>query len=311
MELHQLRYFVAVAEAGSVSRAATRCFVAQPSLSQQLRKLEEELGQPLFDRVGRGVVLNEAGRALLPRARAILEQVQDIHGGIEEDLESGRGPITVGAIPTMAPYVLPGVLRTFLRRFPDAELSIREDLTERLIEGVKDHTLDLALMSAPVEDARIDLEVLAEERLLVAVGRGRPLPDPERLRLADLRDQPTVVLHEVHCLGRQIQEFCSGRRMNQRIVCRGTQLETVLRLVGMDLGISLVPDMCAAADRSRLRRYVPIRRNGPTRAIALAWRRDRSRSQLARAFAEIVRAEIEGGKKVGAKENRRGRRPRR
>ena len=150
MELHQLRYFVAVAETGGFIRAAQRCGVTQPSLSQQIRKLEGELKAKLFDRSSRGAIPTEAGRALLPRAQRILAEVRETMAGVKEDIEAGRGALSVGAIPTIAPYLMPPVLSRFLKDHPDCELTVREDLTDRLIEAVVDHELDAAVMSAPV-----------------------------------------------------------------------------------------------------------------------------------------------------------------
>ncbi|MDP1861810.1 MAG: LysR family transcriptional regulator, partial [Gemmatimonadaceae bacterium] len=146
MELQQLRYFVAAAEAGSVSRAAARCHVAQPSLSQQLRKLEEELGVPLFDRIGRGIAITDAGRAFLPRARRILAEVRDAELNLKNDVATGVGRLALGAIPTMAPYILPGALKTLRRKLPACEVSIREDVTESLVEALVDCEIDCALV---------------------------------------------------------------------------------------------------------------------------------------------------------------------
>jgi LysR family hydrogen peroxide-inducible transcriptional activator len=295
MEIHQLRYFVAVAEAGSFSRAAERCFVAQPSMSQQIKKLEANLGQSLFDRLAQGVVLTEAGRALLPRARRILAEVCEAKAALKEDLEKGAGLLNVGAIPTMAPYLLPPVLDRFRREHPNCELSIREDLTQRLVEAVADCELDCAVLSTPIEDPLIELEVLGSERLLVTASRCHPLPPRGRLTLKLLRDEPVIVLHEMHCLGQQIRDFCSAHRVTRRIVCRSTQLETVERLVALDLGISFVPEMAARADGSPERTYGALSGADPRREIAVGWRRDRSRSTLARRFVEMLSADLAGG----------------
>ncbi|MEN7974065.1 MAG: LysR family transcriptional regulator, partial [Verrucomicrobiota bacterium] len=126
MEIHQLAYFVAIVETGGFSRAAERCNVAQPSLSQQIKKLENEIGQPLFDRLGRKVVLTDMGKLLLPRARAILEELQGIKVDLPTDIQDGHGTLTVGFIPTIAPFVLPGVIRRFSRQFPNAALEVHE-----------------------------------------------------------------------------------------------------------------------------------------------------------------------------------------
>ncbi len=292
MELHQLRYFVAVVEAGSFSRGAERCHVAQPSLSQQIKKLESNLGHALFDRLGRGVELTDAGRALLPRARRILAEVRVVEDGLQEDVEAGCGPLAVGAIPTMAPYLLPPVLKRFLPAHPGCRLTVREDLTERLMEAVMDCELDCAVTSTPVEHDHLEVEVLGREPLLLAAARDYALPPAERLTLADLKGEPAIVIHEMHCLGQQIQDFCAARQLRQRIVCRGTQLDTVLRLVTLGLGISLVPAMCARQDRSKTRRYLPIQEGGPERDIAVAWRADRSRTWLAERFVTLLAEQV-------------------
>ena len=146
MELHQLRYFVAIAEAGSVSRAAERCFVAQPSLSQQLKKLEQSLGATLFDRLGRGIALTDAGRALLPRARRILAEVRTTEANLQQEALDGPGTLVVGAIPTVAPYLIPPALRSIRRAYPGCAVSVREDLTEQLVEALENNEIDCAIV---------------------------------------------------------------------------------------------------------------------------------------------------------------------
>lgn len=319
MEIHQLHYFVAVAEAGSFSRAAERCRVAQPSLSQQIKKLETALGQTLFDRLPRGAALTKAGHALLPRARRILAEVREARGEIERDLDAGRVPLAVGAIPTMAPYLLPPVLRRLTAEAPECELTVREDLTERLVEALLDLELDCAVMSTPVEHRGVEVEVVGSERLLLAVGRDVDLPEPAEHAFEALRERPSIVLHEVHCLGQQIRDFCDATDLAQRIVCRSTQIDTVQRLVALGMGYSLIPEMAArfhgaggepgelaAGDGDGIGaagdvRYAPMPDRDPRRDVAVVWRRDRSRSRLARRFAEMVREDLAAGRhRVGA-----------
>lgn len=296
MEIHQLRYFVAAAEAGSVSRAAEQCRVAQPSLSQQIKKLEGGLGVRLFDRFGRGVALTDAGRALLPRARRILAEVRDAESNLRRDLDEGRGGVAIGAIPTMAPYLLPPALDRLRAAFPECDVTIREGLTEHLVEALVENELDLALVSTPVDHDLIELEVIGHEELVFAVPSDHPLVDGGELGIADVRAQPAVTLEEIHCLGRQIQWFCSARRLSPRIVCRTTQLETVFELVGRGIGVSLVPEMAAAADRAARCRFLRMKQNKPIRQIAMAWRSGRSRPRLAARFAAFVKADLAGGK---------------
>lgn len=295
MDLQQLRYFVAVAETQSVSRGALRCGVAQPTLSQQLRRLEARLGRRLFDRLARGVALTEAGHALLPRARRILAEVNAIVTSLADELEAGAGPLRLGAIPTMGPFLLPPLLRRFMRRYPRCELFLREDLTDRLVDALVDNELDLAIMSTPVDNEVIQLDVVGRERLLLAASPALKLPKGA-VRLDDLRDQPAVVLHEMHCLGQQIESFCAARRWSRRIVCRSTQLPLVQQLVALGFGISLVPEMCARTDAARARRYESLGDDGPTREIAVAYRVDRTLSARSRDLIAMLRDDLARGR---------------
>lgn len=292
MDFQQLRYFLAAADTGAISRAATRCGVSQPAVSAQLGRLEEELGVRLFDRLGRGVALTEAGRALLPRARGICGQVEEIVSSLRADLESGRGRVAIGAIPTMAPYLVPPLVAALRAEFPECEVIVREDLTENLVEALVNNELDVAIMSAPVEHDLIELEIVGREPLLVVTPANHPLATAAaedadgtagEVALADLRDLPAVTLHEMHCLGRTINEFCQARRLASNVVCRSTQIDTLLEFVRLGLGVSIVPQMVADRDRGAAggRRYLRFKSHPPTRAIALAWRRGRSRSTLA------------------------------
>lgn len=280
MELHQLRYFVAVARTGSMSRAAEQCRVAQPSLSQQIKKLEASLDATLFDRLPRGVALTDAGRALRPRAERILREVEAIGVHLSDDVDEGVGSYAIGAIPTIAPYLLPEAVATVRRAFPRCQLSVREDLTERLVEQVANQELDAAVVSTPIEDDRIDLRVVGTERLLVVSPTSEAFMSSGRLTLEELRDVPRISLHEMHCLGRQIAGFCAMRRIGANVVCRTAQLATLLELVRMGLGVSLVPEMAARHDRDPGRRYAPLDRATPTRDIAVATRAGRAPGRI-------------------------------
>jgi LysR family hydrogen peroxide-inducible transcriptional activator len=281
MDTRQLRYFVATAETGSVSRAAARCGVAQPSLSLALRKLEESLGTPLFDRTPRGMCPTDAGRALLPRARRILAEIESIESGLTADVEAGAGSLALGAIPTIAPYVVPAALAALRSEMPACRVTLREDYTENLVEALAAGEIDCALASTPLEDDRLDVEVLAQEELLVAVPAGHASATRPFITLADLRGQPAIALDEAHCLGRQIQGFCASRGVSPTIVCRTAQLATVFELVAAGMGVSIVPECAAAAYGQSRWRYLHLRQSRPTRQLAVAWRRGRTRPRAA------------------------------
>ena len=297
MEIQQLRYFLAIAESGSFTAAARRCDVAQPSLSQQIRRLEEGLGERLFDRLPKGTVLTDAGRWLLPRARRIVAEIDDARTSITTDLEAGAGRLVVGSIPTMAPYLLPAMVPRFLRRYPECELTLIEDLTARLVDRLMDHSIDLAIVSTPIDEEAVALTVLGSERLLIVAHRDHVLvADTERPTPADIDGQAVVVLDELHCLGEQLETFCRTRNVERRIVCRSTQLTTIQQLVGLDLGISFIPEMCARADRSSARKYVPLSGGGPEREIAVARHAMRPPSLLATAFVDLLHEDLEAGR---------------
>ena len=295
MELHQLRYFEAAASAGSMSRAAERCRVAQPSLSQQIARLEESLGVRLFDRLGRGVALTPAGRALLPRARRILNEARDARENLRADIDEGTGRLSVGAIPTMAPYLLPPALAGVRAAYPGCELHVREDLTERLLEQVSDLEVDVAVMSTPIEHAGVDVRVVGEERLVVVAAREGMLEGSGEITLEALREMPRVSLDEMHCLGRQIAGFCSARRVGANVVCCATQLSTLLEMVRLGLGVSLAPEMAAREDRSGTRVYAALKRGGPTREIAVVTRKGRTLGKAGERFVELVARSVTEG----------------
>ncbi len=263
MELHQLRYFVAVAETGGFSKAARVCFVAQPSLSQQIKKLELELGQRLFERLGRITVLTEAGRALLPRARLILNETGNIKSGITEDLDSGSGQLSVGLIPTIAPYILPGALKRFYESFPKAHIYVHENLTERLIKNLIGLEIEMAVMSLPIDDKLIRTEPLFDDPLVLALSPGHELAKLDDVTIEDLRDIPFIALDEEHCLGEQINNFCYERQINPDIVCRTWNLSTIQHCVSFGSGVSLVPKMLVMTDVSNKCVYRPIKGQSP------------------------------------------------
>jgi DNA-binding transcriptional LysR family regulator len=293
MELHQLKYFVAVAETGGFSKAARRCYVAQPSLSQQIKKLEHELGQRLFERLGRSTVLTEAGRALLPRARLILKEAGDIKTGITEDLGSGAGQLSVGLIPTIAPYILPGALKRFYESFPGAQINVNENLTERLIKSLIGLEIEMAVMSLPIDDKLIRTEPLFDDPLELALSPGHELAKSDDVGIEDLKSIPFIALDEEHCLGEQINNFCYERQIKPEIVCRTWNLSTIQHCVSFGNGVSLVPKMLVMTDVSRQCVYRTIRGQYPRRTVVAAWHRDRTLSRLALEFVQIVKDEYE------------------
>ena len=292
MEIHQLIYFVAVAEIGSFSRAAERCNVAQPSLSQQIMKLEQEIGQPLFERLGRKVTMTDAGRMLLPRANTILSELQTIKLGLDQELAAGKGTLSVGFIPTVAPFVLPRVIRRFRQAFPLAALSVHEDFTENLTRDLVAGKLDVCIMSLPIHHKLINTQELLTEPFVVASSSKYDIASRTSIRVKELDDFPFIALSEMHCLGEQVQAFCYQQQVDLQIVCHTAQLSTVQSCIALGLGVSLVPQALALSDTSNGSVvYRPLSDAVPQRKIAAATHAGRVLSPLAREFIKMVRDE--------------------
>ena len=291
MEIHQLTYFVAVAETGSFSRAAERCNIAQPSLSQQIQKLEQELGEPLFDRLPRKVVLTDAGRTLLPRAINILSELHDIKHTLNQNADAGHGLLNVGFIPTIAPFVLPRAIKRFSEEFPNARLTVQEDLTEAIVRNLLDGKLDVGITSMPIHHRLIRTEELLTEPLLVASSKQNDCITRTTIHVKELDDFPFIALSEMHCLGEQVQSFCHRQNLELKIICDTSQLTTVKNCVEIGLGLSLVPRALALSDTSQQVNYRPLNGAVPQRKIAAATHAERTQSFLAKKFIEIVKAE--------------------
>jgi LysR family hydrogen peroxide-inducible transcriptional activator len=288
MELHQLRYFCAVAEAGSFSRAAEQSHVSQPSLSQQIMKLEDELGTRLFDRLGRSVRLTETGQTFLPRARAVLRELEAARGDVAEQKDSVGGCVTIGVIPTVAPYFLPQRLTWFSRKFPQVRLTVVEEITPVLLDQVRASKVDLAILALPIRGHEFETSPLLTERLFAALPPGHQLAKRRSLSLKDLRAQPFLLLRDGHCFRDTAVAACARARLHPQIVFESGQFSSLLSMVGAGLGVSIVPEM--AIDKKSQCRFVRIDDPAAARTIGAVILRGRSRSRAHHAFLSYLRA---------------------
>ncbi len=285
MEMHQLRYMVAVTRLGNFSRAAEHCHVSQPSLSQQILKLEEELGERLFDRMKRQARLTPYGEAFLRRALRILEEVDAARREAADARGLLRGTLTVGVLPTIAPYLLPGVLAGFAAKYPGVQLVVQEETTARLVKLALDYEIDLALASRPIPDERMAVRDLFTEELRLALPPGHPLTRKRVISLRDVRDEPLIVMKAGHCLGDQVLDFCEQRGLKPRLSFRSAQLETIQALVHSGVGLSLIPAMATRANRFDVPEYRSLTAPVPERKVVAIWPKQR---QLGRAAAEFL-----------------------
>lgn len=287
MELHQLRYFCAVAETGSFSRAAEHSHVSQPSLSQQILKLEAELGVRLFDRLGRSVRLTEVGKTFLPRAHAVLRELEAARGDVVESKDSISGPVTVGVIPTVAPYFLPPVLAAFAKHFPKSTVTVVEEITPVLLERLRGASIDLAILALPVRGREFEALPLITEPLFAALPKNHRLSRNKTVGLRELRKEPFLLLRDGHCFRENAVAACDRARVSPLVVFESGQFSSLLGLVGAGIGVSLVPAM--AVDRRSQVRFVRISDPPATRTIGALTLRGRSLSRAHQAFLDSLR----------------------
>lgn len=287
MDLDQLRYFLRIAERQSFTRAAEDLGISQPALSRSIQRLEDELGQPVFERRTRSVALTDAGTLLQARAQQVLGILEDTKAEITDDGQSGR--LRVGAIPTIAPYFLPEVLHQFAKEFPRATLLVQENTTDKLLKSCTQGEIDLAILALPIPAKYLEVEELFKEELLLVLPPDHPLAEKEQIRLTDVEPYPFVLLDEAHCLSDNIISFCRQRSVQPVAVERTSQLAMVQELVALAHGVSMIPAMARRLDQSDRRIYRSFAGRNPTRTIVVVWNPYRFESRLQKAFRKRLR----------------------
>jgi len=243
MEMHQLRYFVAVAEEENFTRAAEKCFVSQPSLSAQIIKLESELGARLFNRLGRRVELTSAGTFFEKRARSILMEAENAQREISEGQGEPRGRLSVGVTPTVGPYLLPPVLASCRERYPDLQIRVEESQRRLLMDSLVGGHLDVVISSYSGNVAHIEAEPILQEALNLVVPRNHALADKQEISVQDFKDEPLILLGESLVLGEKILELFGGNNFEPKIGAVCSQVSTAKALVHSGVGLSILPEM--------------------------------------------------------------------
>jgi LysR family hydrogen peroxide-inducible transcriptional activator len=290
METYQLRYFLAVAEMGNFTKAAKRCNISQPSLSQQIINLEDELGQKLFDRLGRNASLTQHGKLLAENARQIVATVDGVIREIRQDTSVPH--VAVGAVPTVASFFLPAVLAYCKESGVKMAMHVREDVYSAIVESVAEGELDWGIVTLPVSDPRLQSEVLYAEPLLLAVGADHPLAQRPFVRVDDLRDQTFVMLGDGSSLTAQIRQFSSENDIDLRIGFRCAQVATVKIFTALGLGVAILPQSARSPNDPVGLLFKKFTGVAPTREIGLIHHRRRHLSRGALLFAETARAVV-------------------
>ncbi len=291
MELHQLRYFVAIAETENFTRAAERSHVSQPSLSQQILKLESEVGHKLFHRLGRKAVLTEAGVAFLDRARRILFEVENAAKELGDHPSMGRR-ITVGAVQTVMPYLMSPFIAALHESHPNLLIDAREDFRANLVRAVVEGELDLAVVPLPVKEHRISVEPLLTEPLLLVVGKKHPIATRSEISISDLSEETFVSLGDSSALASQIRAFFGDQKFQPRIGFRCAQVATLKQFVSMGLGISLLPQLARLPDDRDSLTYLRLTGSEPTRELVVIRHLQRYQSRGAEQFLTLLREQV-------------------
>ncbi len=291
MNLRDLSYLVALAEYRHFGRAAEASFVSQPTLSTQIRKLEDELGVALVERTPRKVLLTETGREIARRARAVLSQVDEIKSIAQRTRDPESGTIRLGIFPTLGPYLLPHVIPRLRERFPRLELLLREEKTEQVLHMLREGTLDAGILALPVHDDSLHTEFLFEEPFVLAVPSGHELAGRRSLHMDDLSQQNLLLLEDGHCLRDQALEVCHLAGAGERTGFRATSLETLRQMVSANVGITLLPALAVKPPiaQSPNVALIEFEAPAPSRRIAMLWRKSSAMTPFFEALAAVIR----------------------
>ncbi len=289
--LRDLEYLVAVAEERHFHRAAERCFVSQPTLSGQLKKLEERLGVMLVERSTRQVVMTDAGLAIVAQARTVLLEAKGISEIAETFHDPMAGELQVGLIPTVAPYLLPLIMPQIKRRFPRLRLWLHEQQTHVMMERLRKAELDLLILALPVpkhDFAEIDL---FQEPFWMALPKGDVPAGQVKAELADLNEREVMLLEEGHCLREHALDVCFTAGAGEYAAFHATSLETLRHMVGEGMGMTLMPELAVPKRRGKRDAvvYLPFVEPVPTRRIGMLYRKGSYRQACFSALAETIR----------------------
>jgi len=290
MEFRQLGYAVQIYHEKNFSRAAEKLHIAQPSLSQQLAKLEKELGVPLFHRTTNAVEPTYAGEVFVQKAQHILDLVEQLKSEMNDISNLRKGRLVVGTLPITGSHILPLVLPEFARRHPGIEIALVEDTSANLEQFTSSGAVDFSLLTLPIKEPTLDYRPFATEGIALAVPRTHPLADaPEPIPVRTLADESFIVLKKGQGFRQIVQDICAEAGFSPRIVFESSNIETVQSLVAAGMGVAFIPNMIAESKKGK---YVPVYKSltepAPSRTLVVAERRGRYSTKAAEAFVETL-----------------------
>jgi LysR family transcriptional regulator, hydrogen peroxide-inducible genes activator len=295
LKLKDLRYLVAVADERHFGRAAASCFVSQPTLSAQLKKLEQDLGVQLIERAPNNVTLTQAGEQIVARARRILEASEEMVTLARSQRDPFAGRLRVALLPTIGPYLLPQVTPAIRKALPRLELRLYEYQTGALLEKLHAGELDVGILALPVELGGLEARELYRESFVVALPEHHPLAARATLKVADLKSEPLLLLEEGHCLRDQALEVCSRFGIRDQQDFRATSLETLRQMVATGAGITLMPEFAGRGAYRNARGVAlrPFAKPAPVRHIGALWRKTTPRRAAIDALCQVISDHIQ------------------
>lgn len=301
MTLTELRYIVAVARERHFGRAAEACFVSQPTLSVAIKKLEEELEVKIFERGGSEVSITPLGEDIVRQAQSVIEQANAIKEIAKRGKDPLAGPLRLGIIYTIGPYLLPELVRYTIEHYPQMPLILQEHFTVKLLEMLRTGELDCAIMAEPFPDTGLAIAPLYDEPFVVAAPAGHPFAQREQISAAELKSETMLLLGTGHCFRDHVLEVCpefarfSSDAEGIRKSFEGSSLETIKHMVASGMGVTVVPALSVPEEPQAHLRFVPFEPPVPSRRVVLAWRRSFTRYEAIAALRNAIYAcQLEG-----------------
>lgn len=287
MNIRDLQYIVTTAELLNFSKAAKKCNVSQPTLSSQIKKTEEWLGVKIFERSNKKVFLTEEGRQIINSANGILNGFENIKQTAENFKNPLGGNFSLGAFPTLAPYILPKIVPKIKTTLPKIRLILVEEKTAVLIEKLKKGELDAALLAMPIDEPQLESLALFKDKFFLAVHPKHKLAEKNKISVQTLNSPDLLLLEEGHCLRDQALEVCSKSKMEEKQSFRATSLETLRQMIKAGTGITFMPEIAMLKNETGIK-YIPLEPT-PSRTIALVWRKTANKEKVLKILSEIIR----------------------
>jgi LysR family hydrogen peroxide-inducible transcriptional activator len=288
MNLRDLEYLNALIKHKHFGKAAAACFVSQPALSSQIKKLEDELGVALIERHKKSFFVTEIGNVVHQKSLKLLELAREIENYCYSAFDQTQGKIKFGLIPTSAPYILPFLIPEINKHFPKIELIIIEDKTNNLIKSLEENEVDLAILVLPLSIEGFHTEQIANERFMLAVGNKHPLYKAKEVNLKDLKNEEVLLLDDGHCLKEQTLEICKNSKFNKTKEFKATSLETLRQMVALNVGVTLIPELAVSKNETNLK-ILPFKAPAPSRNLGLVWRQNHPKNEIFKELATHFR----------------------